>query len=379
MSSSGPPSQPPSCRPVSDDSLHRDHTVLSVNETLAYGMSKHLLSQAARQQQSSLNRYARPERGRKRISSFKQLTRWARSMIAPGLLIYSETHIPEKTGFRKGYYRQMHWMASELDGRVHLQLEVLTIPARTHQLHVHILVRLSQHAQMRLYHRLGTIDHQTVLAELGNLISHLHGLLTLYQHSPMQRDWMITTPRGVFVLARDVHQPGLLVIKTWISNHRLYEGSPLQRAVRQAQAEGEGLIINHPPFYPILSQARLQANLPTRLPLYQLFNQILQNQYPPQAPMPEAMKFRASLNAAETGTETPLAPCEPRKLLAPRIAAPLPAGHPPRKILTSGRPDLGLDADFLSKYARLAQLRPSDISRRATPAIYEHSSLRPPR
>lgn len=173
-----------------------------------------------------------------------------------------------------------------------LRMDLVTYTFRKGHSYAQPLLRISRHALMRLYRRLGTTSHDLVLQELNYLgIYHAH-LYMLLNHAAPRSDqvWILRSRNGVFLVCRDETDASVMVAKTWLSNRRL-EGSALARKLAALPQDcRDPLILKDMPALPMVSLHDLLQRSPAPTPdeLPGLVHQALSACYRPGRAMPAA-------------------------------------------------------------------------------------------
>ncbi len=280
----------------------------SVNETLAYAMVDGLYT-ITLEKQDDIRRLPPPlHNGRKRAAAIRHHMRWLIARSTPfGLL--GTACVEPKGGkllparndgkSRRAVYVQLHWVMLKPVHREYqypmLRMDLITYTFRKGHSYAQPLLRISRHALMRLYRRLGTTSHDLVMQELNQLSTYHAHLYMLLNHAVPRADqvWILRSRNGVFLVCRDEDDASVMVAKTWLSHRRL-EGSALARKLAALpQGCRDPLILKDMPTLPMVSLHELLQRSPAATPeeLPRLVHQALCACYRPGRAMPAAFSI----------------------------------------------------------------------------------------
>lgn len=211
---------------------------LSVNDTLARGMTGRFIAEMRERSVRCLLRCA-PPTIEKRAAAYRAQCRWLEQTIPADLMILVHSVGPQDGKVKHASRFYMYW-------DVALEIQRLTavaarIDARKLGLLEYAIAVVSEHALHRLFRRLNTIDHRAVLRELNPGIDALFCLmpgLLAARIAPV----LTPTPSGALVFRyagpeEEMEEEAPFIAVTWISDERMRESPVKLAAVQEARAE----------------------------------------------------------------------------------------------------------------------------------------------
>lgn len=314
-----------------DSRPRTDSPITSVDERLAYCMVDGLYTKSLDEQDAVINRTPLPLRNRKRAVNFREYVRWLQTRIVPqGLL--GKAFVEQRGNSlvssdgtnKRAVYVQLYWVMHKprhIGQRPHLQMELLTYTARKGSAFIMPLLRVSRHALMRLYRRLGTTSHDTVRLEFNHLAVYYPHLCMLQNHAQPNSDyvWVLRSLNGVFLVCRDDAGSSLLVVKTWLSNRHL-AGTALARKFQELSPECHApLILKDLPALPMVSLEEIcqRQPVPSTENIPQHVHQALLSCYRQGRTMPPAFNIVPMPGFTESFNGSTQEPAFPLALLLP--------------------------------------------------------------
>lgn len=250
--------------PANSPALQAMRQRFSMSTSLASGLARRLLAGAREKELATLN-YRPPDPNTKRAVFYRQL-RNHRLAITPKLNLISLNE-SDPTGKSKDSTFEIVLWSLPAEEDVHTSgIEVLSeiYHSRNATLSAMDMMRLSQHALMRMFYRLKTDDETRVLHELrcGAMAVRRHIMALRYLGQEAQV--LVPTPSGALILEINKERRSMapLSANTWISNELIAQ-RPRQRHAMDAARQCQGFVLDHPSFYTVLSPERVRAVVKT--------------------------------------------------------------------------------------------------------------------
>lgn len=228
----------------------------SVSESLAYGLVTRLAREAAQTERILRARIGFPAPTAKRAAAFRAAVVWLRRTI-PRQLVAGELLMGDQTGKDKAaVFGVLHWSAQSLGEASGLELNFSHVDARKLAVREQVLGSVSRHALMRIFFRLRSMEAENVLSELADLAQTASAWRRATRALPPRAELLVPSRRGAFVLVQDQLRPMTFAVRTYMTDQRMEDVPERRHAVAVARAE-QGVVVNHAPFFPILSRRRL--------------------------------------------------------------------------------------------------------------------------
>src|ERR1700674_4895447 len=231
----------------------RNRIALSVNETLARGMTNRFFEEM---RERFLTRVLerRPPAVLKRAAAYRAECRWFEQSTPTDLIIATQLCGPQDGKTKDAYRIYLTWDMGLTQNRLLAVASI--IDARKIEVQDCPVAIVTEHAVHRLFQRLNTLDYRAVLSELNPAIEIFFPLATEMLRMSCST-FMAPTPHGVLVfrLALPDEEAAPVVAVTWVSDQRMIKsGAAKLSTVRLARAE-QGLVLPHGRGYRVITAA----------------------------------------------------------------------------------------------------------------------------
>ncbi len=237
--------------------------VVSMNETLAHGLTSRLVSEVLEPAITRFERQPRPIGTSKRPALYRGTMRWLIDALAGPALIDKIAEGDQSGCDKNASFSIMHWLPQPSRNR--LLVQQITVRARDPgHVYTQIDAAATNHAVTRVFQRLKTGDQGAVLSELRACIQ--NGMRPIYQMEWAPDNMLVPTPHGYAIFGVDFENhrgnPASLVVKTFLPTGYI-EQPHKARSIELAREE-RGVALEIAGYHVVISPIRVRDATPER-------------------------------------------------------------------------------------------------------------------